>query len=159
MHDKSSYKHFKWHQIEMNKILSCIWLNNTLNTFCHLLPSKMFHSSPAPFQRAHNCQSNATHSWCNKRGHGFTTFEHSHDSNVNTHPTHRLQPLPNQRRKCTQLNKHAVSPPLAPQMQSIMKASCAHVATAKRKPNTCVSAATNLQQQQRMFANIKYDCQ
>ena len=115
----------------------------------------MNRSLPAPFQRSSHCESNTTHSWCNKRGHGFTTFEHSHDRNVATHPTHRLEPLPNHPRKCVQLNKNGVSPPLTAPMRAIMKASCTKQQSTHQK---CISAATNLQQQQKMFANIKYDC-
>lgn len=116
----------------------------------------MFSTKPALFKPSQHCSSPDVRTWCNKRGHGHTTFEHSLDHNVAVHPSHRLEPLTNHEQNCHYLNAQSLAPPQAPHMQSILKASCQHK---HRVPKWCVPAQTNLNHQEQMFANIKYDGQ
>ena len=117
---------------------------------------QMFSSKPASFKPSVHCSSPAVRAWCNTRGHGHTTFEHSHDRNVAVHPTHRLEPLTNHQQHCNYLNAQSLTPAPAPHMHNILKASCQHKGAV---PKWCVPAHANLTHQEQMFANVKYDDQ
>ena len=114
----------------------------------------MFTSKPSPFKRPQHCASHEVRAWCNTRGHGHTTFEHSQDQKVNVHPVHRLEPLANHEQQCNYLNAQALAPAPTQNMQNMMKASCVHK---NKVPAWCVPASTNLKHQEQMFANVKYD--
>ena len=114
----------------------------------------MFSSKPSSFQSSTNCNETDTHAWCNKRGYGYTVFEHSQNETSTTQATHRLETLQNNSQQCMYLNSNALVPKPSPERSTMLKSSCKNNGLV---PKWCVPASTNLQQQEDMFRNVKYD--
>jgi hypothetical protein len=116
----------------------------------------MFSSKPSPFKSSTTCNETDTHAWCNKRGYGYTVFEHSQNDTATTQASHRLEALQNQNdsSKCMYLNANALVQKPSPERSTMLKSSCKNNGAV---PKWCVPASTNLKQQEDMFRNVKYD--
>jgi hypothetical protein len=114
----------------------------------------MFSSKPSRFVPTTHCSSKDTHAWSNKRGYGYTTFEHALDEKTVTHPTHRLEAIHSAGQPCAYLNPASLAPAHSPGVGAVANASCARNGAV---PNWCIPVADTLEQQERMFKSIRFD--